>query len=305
MGLSSKQIAALPLVAAVVSPVLSSVGWLTQGAAIRYLSPEIYLTFSHLLSAVLLGLYLALRRELPSLSLFWSSRRPLLLLFLARYIGSPLIFTYALLLTDAAKVMFLTKVEPYMVVFWCWMLQGQKLGRYHLSLLAVHIAGAIVLSLGGTAEIGLDQLGDILVLIATALSALSYIPAHSLSASLGSIRVSFVCQSIAIPFFLFFGLATGGLVAGFQGEHTSAGVLQLIWSVLLVHISSHILWYFSLRDGRAWLISALRCLGPVFAAPIAWIFFSQPLTMVQIGGALVVLVTSVMMVRAREKVGPR
>jgi drug/metabolite transporter (DMT)-like permease len=67
-------------------------------------------------------------------------------------------------------------------------------------------------------------------------------------------------------------------------------------SVLMFYVASTILWFYSLSAVSAWLNSALRCLGPVFAAPIAWLFFDKSLDGIQIVGATIVVGTSIAMI---------
>jgi drug/metabolite transporter (DMT)-like permease len=55
--------------------------------------------------------------------------------------------------------------------------------------------------------------------------------------------------------------------------------------------------YASLNGIEGWLSSALRATGPVIATPIAFLFFGETLTPIQIFGALVVIITSVLISR--------
>jgi drug/metabolite transporter (DMT)-like permease len=78
-------------------------------------------------------------------------------------------------------------------------------------------------------------------------------------------------------------------------EHV-VGWYYTLATVAVFYVLSTALWFFSLKEVPAWLASALRCVGPVIAAPIAWLFFNQGLTLLQTCGALVVVATSLWMV---------
>ena len=67
-------------------------------------------------------------------------------------------------------------------------------------------------------------------------------------------------------------------------EHI-AGWGYALATVLSFYVLSNALWFFSLKQVPAWLASALRCVGPVFAAPLAWILFDSRMNFVQISGA--------------------
>ena len=78
------------------------------------------------------------------------------------------------------------------------------------------------------------------------------------------------------------------------------GWQYLIITVFIFYVFSMLFWFISLHGLEAWLSSALRCLGPIFAAPIAWIFYQQRLGAVQVVGATLVILTSVLMLREKN-----
>jgi drug/metabolite transporter (DMT)-like permease len=290
----------LGIIAALASTILSSVAWLTQAEAVRALSPIVFLAFGPLVAGALIGSYLALTGKLPTRAQIYQHRKDLLTLLAVRYLVAATLYAYALELTACSKVIFLTKVEPYMVIFWYWILHKQRVERYHLFLLAVHIAGAIVLSTGGKLHFDIDQLGDLMILVAVALSSLSYLPAQRLSRSLGSSSATFLLQSISGLIFLPAVLWQDSRTVNFEESHVLYGWGMLVLTVVLFHVFSSIFWYYSLQKTQAWLISALRCIGPIVAMPIAWLVLKQPLTPLQLVGAAVVLLTSWLMVKERR-----
>jgi probable blue pigment (indigoidine) exporter len=61
------------------------------------------------------------------------------------------------------------------------------------------------------------------------------------------------------------------------------------------------LWYWALERLDGWLVSALRAVGPVLAAPVAWIFFEQKLSPLQILGAAIVLLTAFLLSKLQAR----
>ena len=76
-------------------------------------------------------------------------------------------------------------------------------------------------------------------------------------------------------------------------------------TVLVFHVLSTGLWFSSVRHVPAWLASALRSFGPIFAAPIAWMLFNQALSSVQIFGAVLIVITSAWMVVLEKRQSSR
>ena len=60
-------------------------------------------------------------------------------------------------------------------------------------------------------------------------------------------------------------------------------------------------WYISLKHLDSWVVSSLRAMGPVIAAPYAYFVFNQSLSLFQIIGAVLVLLTSGLIVVAHGR----
>ena len=106
--------------AAILSAIFSSITWITNGEAVRILSPLIVAAFSPLFAAVITIILIPLilkkeKRGFPSLAKLRSLSIPFLYVLLVRNVIVFLLFDYSLLYTSSAKVMFLTKMEPYLV----------------------------------------------------------------------------------------------------------------------------------------------------------------------------------------------
>jgi drug/metabolite transporter (DMT)-like permease len=202
---------------------------------------------------------------------------------------------YSLTLTSGTKAMFITKIEPYIVLIISVVWFGHKTTLHHIALLTVHILGALLLSTDGRFVFSLDTLGDILILTGVVVSALFFIQAQSFSRIFGAIYVSALSQLIGglalLPVALIF--YWGRL--GFSQEYL-VGWYYVAFTALVFYMLSTPLWFASIQRIPAWLASALRAFGPVFAAPIAWIVFDKRLSLLQLFGALIVVLTSAWMV---------
>ena len=288
----------LYIIFAIASSILSSVATLFKVQGVRHVHPVLAASIGVLFAGSVTLLYLALSKQLPSLMNIRKIARPLLKLAFCRSVFSNLIFTYGLTMSSGVEAVFLTKMEPYLVIFWVWVLDGKRPSANHLLLLFVHITGAIMLAIGDKGFSGdVSWYGDLVIVSGVVTAALSYrfapqvtkVLTPTQTASLGELIGGIVTVPIAL---LLFPLVLGPeQVNGwcYIGVHA---VLFYIFAISLL--------YASLDGIEGWLSSALRATGPLIAAPIALIFFGETLTFVQGVGALVVLTTSAL-ISKKEK----
>jgi drug/metabolite transporter (DMT)-like permease len=289
------------ILAAILSAILSSITWITNGEAIRILSPLIVAAFSSLFAAVITIILIPLllkkeKRGFPSLTKLRSLWIPFLFVSLIRNVIGFLLFDYSLLYTSSAKVMFLTKMEPYIVLGLHAALYGERIERGDSLLLLLHIAGAILLSAGSNLSFTFEQWGDVLVLLGLLAGASAYKPGKVLSEAFGSVQTTVLTSLFSAVVLIPFALMIDGHRVFSPSVDIFRGFLFMIVSVLMFYVAGTILWFYSLSAIPAWLNSALRCLGPVVAAPIAWLFFDKSLEGIQIVGATIVIWTSIVMV---------
>ncbi len=299
--MSSRTLHGKFLLAGILGSVFSSIAWITEQETLRYLSPLTVAAVAPLVAGILMAPYALRYHRVPTRDEIRRLQMPFLAVLLMRNIFGVLIFTSALTMTSSAKVMFLTKIEPYVVLFLHWLLYKERVPSRDMALLVVHVIGAVILSTGGEFRIHVEQLGDILVLIGIVANALMYRPGRMLAEAWGAGFVTTIGSLLAgillLPFALYFHLDDFSL----HGEHLT-GYCYLFFTVIIFYIISTTLWFYSLKGIEPWLNSALRCVGPVVAAPIAWYFFAKPLTVAQIFGAFLVVLTSALLVkRARNK----
>jgi drug/metabolite transporter (DMT)-like permease len=257
--------------------------------------------FSPLFAAVITIILIPLllkkeKRGFPSLTKLRSLWIPFLYVSLVRNVIGFLLFDYSLLYTSSAKVMFLTKMEPYVVLGLHAALYGERIRRGDSFLLLLHIGGAILLSAGSNLSFTFEQWGDLLVILGLLAGASVYKPGKLLSDAFGSMQATVMTSLFSAAVLIPFALIIDGHRVFSPSVDVPLGFSFMLASVLMFYVASTILWFYSLSAVSAWLNSALRCLGPVFAAPIAWLFFDKSLDGIQIVGATIVVGTSIAMI---------
>jgi drug/metabolite transporter (DMT)-like permease len=274
---------------------LSSLGWILEAEAVAVLNPLVATTAALLCGGGLLCVFGFIRepRELPELKQVFSA--PFLIFAILRTGLISLLMCYSLTLTSGTKAMFITKIEPYIVLLISVVWFGHRTTIQHIALLTLHILGAILLSTGGRLIFSLDTLGDLLIIIGVFISAVFFIEAQRYSHTFGAVYAAALSQLLGglalLPFALIF--CWGRL--GLSNEYL-IGWYYLGLTTLFFYVLSTPLWFASIRRIPAWLASALRAFGPVAATPIAWFVFDKRLAPLQLLGALIVVVTSAWMV---------
>ncbi len=287
---------------AVLSSVISSVATLFKVQGVRSVPPLLAAAVGVLFGGLLALLILTISRRLPTWNKVWEVRVPLLKLTACRAVFSNLIFTLGLAYTSGIEAVFLTKMEPYLVIFWCWLLDRQRPSADHLVLLLLHVAGAVLLSLGDTGiERGILWFGDLLIVSAVVTAALSYRFAPQVT----KVLTPFQTAALAETFGGVVSLPLALLVCPLHfGAEQQIGWLYVGAHAILFYTVAIVLLYASLGGIESWLSSALRATGPLFAAPVAFLFFGESLTTLQLIGACIVLVTSALISKDKRSTKP-
>jgi probable blue pigment (indigoidine) exporter len=287
---------------AVLSSVISSGATLFKVQGVRTVPPLLAAAVGVLFGGVLALLILAASRRLPTWVALWKVRIPLLQLTASRALFSNLIFTVGLSYTTGVEAVFLTKMEPYLVIFWCWLLDKQRPSGDHLALLLLHVAGAFLLSVGDAGiGGGISWFGDLLIVSAVVTAALSYRFAPQVTKVLTPFQTAAVVETlgglVSLPFALLF--------CPLQfGPEQQIGWLYVGAHSVLFYMVAIVLLYASLGGIEGWLSSALRATGPLVAAPVAFLFFGESLTGLQLVGAGIVLVTSALISKDKRRGKP-
>lgn len=280
---------------AVISSVLSSVATLFKVQGVKHVPPLLAAAGGVLFAGILALIVLAASGKLPTLSAIKQVRAPLLRLVFCRAVFSNMIFTVGLTYTTGVEAVFLTKMEPYLVIFWSWILDKRRPSGNHLALLVVHVLGAVLLSVGNAGlQGGVSWFGDLIVVSAVVTAALSYRYAPQVTKVLTPTQTACIGELIGGLLTLPIALCISPIAFG---PEQLLGWMYIGVHAILFYILAMSLLYASLSGIEGWLSSALRATGPVIATPVALLFFGESLTLTQIFGAVVVLLTSALISR--------
>jgi len=287
------------LIFAILSPFFSSVATIFKTGSAKILSPLIVVGIGGIIGSVLLFLLASLFREKFSFAKMRKYWKELTYLTILRVLLGELLLTFGLSQTEAIKAIFLTKVEPYFVLLISWLFLKETIRSKHAVLLGIHLVGAVILSTGGNINIlGRAQIGDLLIILAMGMFALSYKYGKRLAENIGSMYSNAISLGIGsllvLPFVFIF-------PSPFQFINQSTGWLYLFIYVILFNVIGLTLWYKSLKSVKGWIVSALRYVGPILGAPIAYVVLKETLSLIQIFGAIIVLITSFLIVREHLK----
>lgn len=278
----------LGLLFAILSPITSSITAIFRSGATKLLNPFVVLSFSSLFGSLILFSFILFKHRNISwhtIRLHW---KDLLTLTITRQILGQCLFTFGLYYTTAIKAIFLTKVEPYFVVFWFWFFKREAIHPKHFFLLGVHILGAILLSGAEARAFTKSQLGDILIVLAMCFFSYSYFSATKVSHALGALQSNAIMLFLSGLFFLPFAI----LYSDASVWHVSTGWYYILLDAFIFSTISLSMWFASLKSVKGWMVSAMRALGPLVGAPFAFFLFGETLTFVQLLGGALVLGTS-------------
>lgn len=283
------------LLFAILSPLFSSIATILSAAAVKLLSPLFAASIAGIFGSLILLFSMILFKEKINFSKLKENIKDILGMLLTRGIFGVAAITIGLSMTDGIKAIFFSKTEPYFVLGWHWLLLGEKIKKTHFILLTIHIIGALILSTGGKfVSFGRSQLGDLFIVLAMALFALSYIFGRRLSKTVGSLTTNAITTGIGglvlFPIALLF-------IPANVWDITSIGWLYLISFIILWNVFGLTFWFVSLKTMKGWIVSALRSIGPVAGAPFAYFLFGETLNSIQIVGGIIVLITSILIAR--------
>ncbi len=283
---------------AILSSCLSSTSTLFKVQGVAVIDPVLAATVGVLFAGIISWSYLIIRKQIPK----WQNIRqviiPLCKLTLCRPVVSNILFTIGLSMSSGIKAVILTKMEPYLVIFWVWVLDGKRPSNKHLLLLVIHILGAALLSMGEVTMVSGVDFGDLIIIIAVITAGLSYRYAPQVTKFLTPVQTSTITETagglLTAPLALFF------CPLIFTADHLAGWGYIGIHAIMFYVIAIPLL-YASLQGLDGWKSSALRATGPLIAVPIAWVFFGERLGFWQIIGALIVIITSGLVSRAEKK----
>jgi drug/metabolite transporter (DMT)-like permease len=232
-------------------------------------------------------------RNLSRHHLWWSAAR----LVLSRGFLGAVLLAWGIQHTTASKMVVLTKMEPYLVLGWGWIIAREKVNRDELWLLTLHIIGAILVSSSGSlTHLLSDGFGDLLVFLGVAATAFSYRDARAVSQAVGPWGAMFLSDIGGMLLILPIALFTPH-----PEVLSSNGFLNLFISVGLFRTFAQPLWLLALNNLAPWKVSALRAISPLTGIPFAWYYLGETLDTPQIYGAVIVLLTSALIGKLHKR----
>lgn len=289
------------IIAAILSACVSSLSYPLMAGALHYYSLFEFI-FVRSIVATLMYVLFCIKYGLPKLNTLFENKNAAVQVFFFRGFLTEVAFAVILKLVPSVEVMFLTKLEPYLVLFFSWWLLKEKISKNGAALLILHITGAIILATDGRFSLKMDSFGELLLVGLLLMLAYTYQASSVLSKAMGSIHVSgFKALAGTI------GGGIGLLISSLWNPSLlsltlwTPGFLYVVGSVVVWDLLGAPLFYESLKYLPGWLVSALRAVGPVLAAPISVLFFREHLSLFQIGGATLVVITSGLLAVERHR----
>ena len=285
------------LLFAILSPFFTSVSAIFKAGGVKIFDPITFLVISSAMGAVLLIAFARIFKEKFSFEKIKKHKKDLFLSILLRGVLGELFLTLGLSQTEAIKAIFLSKIEVYFVLIISWIFLKEKIQSKHFLLLIIHVIGAIILSTGGKFQTLQAHLGDFFIVLAVFFFACSYTFSKKTATNIGSVYSNAISLTISAIIFLPFMLRP----IAFKHFDSQTGWIYLVTFVILFNVLGLTFWFISLKHVKAWIVSSLRYIGPVLGAPAAYFVLGETLNPMQIFGAIIVITTSLLIVREHFK----
>jgi drug/metabolite transporter (DMT)-like permease len=197
------------------------------------------------------------------------------------------LLVYGFMYSNTIRGTFVTRLEPVFVAIMAWLFLKNKLKKRDIGLIGLVVVGSIILSTNGDfSSFGEMQIGDGMIALSVFLFAYSYIIVKNI-------------KKTETTTMTFAGNVYGGLLAlvvavvvGTDFFVSLEGLGLILTYAVLFNIVAMKLFYDALEKIEAWKVGTILSFMSVVAAGIAFVFYGQTLTTLQIGGASIVLIAS-------------
>ena len=276
------------IVAAILSSITSAVATVFLSGATHVIPPLMIAAYGAIVGSV--GLVFLSTKKHPSQEISPERLRTLLIrISVIKGFCCPILFIIGVSLTEGIRAVFFTKIEPYFVMAWAWLRHKESASPAEIFLLAIHLIGALLVSTRGEIHsIGASQIGDLLIVVTMLLSSFSYTDSKILGANLGgtySAGMTGVLGGVGILLLALW--VSPPAIPTLNKGWIFFGIHMVLW-----HMISHPLWYRALGSLKSWIVSALRAIGPLAGAPVAYLLLGEKLNRIQLVGGAIVLITS-------------
>jgi drug/metabolite transporter (DMT)-like permease len=204
-------------------------------------------------------------------------------------------FTYTVLAfgvarTTAGNAAIIATAEPVLIALLAALLLREHIGRRLLVVLAVIVAGLLLVTGPDLASVGRPRNGDLLVLASATTGALYAVLNRRLVADTGPLPLALSQQAVGL-------VVLGGAVAvlitaGIASPPITSPPREALWlailSGLLQHSAAVWLHLHALRGMTAGRFGVVLSLVPVFALGGAYVVLSEAITLMQLAGAALI-----------------
>lgn len=274
---------------AILSSVFSSLATVIASIGTKAITPLLFLSVSGLVGSLFLLVMLKFYKQNITLEKIKKNAKDIANVTIFRSIIGSVLLMVGLSISTGIQAIFFTKMEPYFILIYNWIFLHEKISGKHIGLIFVHLFGVFLLATGGILAIRGGLLGDMLIILAVAVFAHTYISGKKLSNEIGPISANLITYGIAAVVVIPVAIA---VILVQKPALNFAGFEYILPYALFFNVLTLTLWFAALKELKGWLVSALRAIGPVIAAPFAFIFFGQILSYVQIIGGILILATS-------------
>ena len=200
------------------------------------------------------------------------------------------VFAFGVARTTAGNAAIIATAEPVLIALLAALLLREHIGRRLLVVLAVIVAGLLLVTGPDLASVGRPRDGDLLVLASAATGALYAVLNRRLVADTGPLPLALSQQAVGL-------VVLGGAVAvlitaGIASPPITSPPREALWlailSGLLQHSAAVWLHLHALRGMTAGCFGVVLSLVPVFALGGAYAVLSEVITLMQLAGAALI-----------------
>ena len=198
-------------------------------------------------------------------------------------------FLYGLQWTTTGHSALLYGLTPlFVMLFAAWKLR-ERITRWRVAGVTLAFSGVVVVLFEKGIQLAPGQFtGDILVLIAVIAWALYTVLGKPLIVKYGAMVVT--ARAMTYGTILFLPL---GLTSIFDFEPSTVGITAwtgLLYCALLTSVVAYSLWFWALKYIDATRVAVFNNFQPIIAALLGWALLGEPLTLIFVGGGVLVLI---------------
>ncbi len=284
------------ILAASLSTIFIGFSIVIASVASKLVHPFVLITIGCAFSILFLFLLnKTLKEGLQLREILKNHRRHFLLILVSRSIMGQVILITGFSMTLAIRAVFMLRFEPVFVLLYSSLLLRERIMMKKILLVLVLLFGGYLVATNGSLDIFTGfNLGDVLIVIALAFLAYSYIPSSRIMKKVNAISLTIVLNAISLLFFL-------PLVLIFfpvQMVSVDLAVLYLITIYsLFFYVLGTFLWFKSLNKVKPWVVASVLALEPVAGATLAFVWLGQFLLPIQLVGGAIMIATTYLIAR--------